>query len=456
MNRIQTAFLKAFYFIITSLVIVAPALYNRYPLMYFDSGAYMEMAANFEPSFHRALGYPLLIRLTGLLVSNWPLIIIQGLVLSILIYKILQPFTEKSKLYWIHFASVVVLSFSSAMSWYAVQLMPDIWTLILVLSMAGLIVNQGLNVRWLVFYGALLFFGLLTHLSHIPLMFLMLISIGAIWFISGKQLFKLSKKYWLVLIIPFLMALITVPSFNAKFGYGFRFSLASNAFITANLGEMGILKMYLDENCDQLNSGLCLIKDDLPLETSGYLWDPNGPVPAHPEGWAGANEEYAVIVKDFMTKPRYMKWFALSAVKATFKQMFQIEIGSGLQYAYGEGSSPYWPMKSHFKQELNEYLVSVQNKGDKLPLEFFRMVNYLSLFFSILIIGWAVLQRKLSNELAALFILFILAYIFNAAITGVLANVYERLQVRLLPLIQFFAILVFIKLIGPSINASES
>jgi hypothetical protein len=252
------------------------------------------------------------------------------------------------------------------------------------------------------------------------------------------------------------MALITVPSFNAKFGYGFRFSLASNAFITANLGEMGILKMYLDENCDQLNSGLCLIKDDLPLETSGYLWDPNGPVPAHPEGWAGANEEYAVIVKDFMTKPRYMKWFALSAVKATFKQMFQIEIGSGLQYAYGEGSSPYWPMKSHFKQELNEYLVSVQNKGDKLPLEFFRMVNYLSLFFSILIIGWAVLQRKLSNELAALFILFILAYIFNAAITGVLANVYERLQVRLLPLIQFFAILVFIKLIGPSINASES
>ena len=156
-----------------------------------------------------------------------------------------------------------------------------------------------------------------------------------------------------------------------------------------------------------------------------------------------------------MSKPRYMKWFVFSAIKATVKQMFQIEIGSGLQYAYGEGSSPYWPMKSHFKQELNEYLVSVQNKGDKLPLDFFRIVNYLSLVLSILIIGWAVLQRKLSTELAALLVLFLLAYILNASITGVLANVYERLQVRLLPLIQFFAILVFIKLVRPKISATE-
>mgnify|MGYP000962050985 CR=1 FL=1 len=455
MNKVQHRIFKAFYFLITSFVLVAPALYNRYPLMYFDSGAYMEMALNFEPSFHRALGYPLLIRLTGLLVTNWPLIIIQGLVLSILIYKIIQPIVAKSKLNWIHFASVVILSFSSAISWYAAQLMPDIWTLILVLAVAGLIINRGLSSSWLWFYGILQFFALLTHLSHIPLMFLLLISIGALWLISNKQLFRISKKYWIALITPFLLAAITVPSFNSSFGYGFRFSLASNAFITANLGEMGVLKMYLDENCDQLNSGLCDIKDELPLETSGYLWDSDSPVQTHPEGWAGANEEYAVIVKDFMSKPRYMKWFVFSAIKATVKQMFQIEIGSGLQYAYGEGSSPYWPMKSHFKQELNEYLVSVQNKGDKLPLDFFRIVNYLSLVLSILIIGWAVLQRKLSTELAALLVLFLLAYILNASITGVLANVYERLQVRLLPLIQFFAILVFIKLVRPKISATE-
>lgn len=455
MQKIQENLLRFLYFIITSLVIVAPALYNRYPLMYFDSGAYMEMAVNFEPSFHRAMGYPLLIKLTGLLVSNWPLIFVQGIVLSILIYKILQPLVDRSKLMWLHFAGVVVLSFSSAMSWYASQLMPDIWTLIIVLTVAGIVVNRTLSPRLILIYGALLFFGLLTHLSHIPLFILLLLSIGAISFFTTGQLFTMSKRHWLILFVPFLLATITVPTFNAIYGYGFRFSLASNAFITANLGEMGILKLYLDENCDRMHLNLCDIKDELPKETSGYLWDPSGPVQLHPGGWSGVNEDYAIIVKDFTSKPRYMKWFAFSAIKATFKQMFQIEIGSGLQYAYGEGSSPYWPMKSHFKQELNEYLISVQNKGDKLPLDFFRLVNYLSLLFSVLIIGWSILNRKLSTELATLLVLFILAYIFNAAITGVLANVYERLQVRLLPLIQLFAILVFIKLIRPRIGATE-
>lgn len=456
MTGFQSRLAKSIYFAFTALIIIAPALYNRYPLMYFDSGAYMEMAVNFEPSFHRALGYPLLIRLTGLLVSNWPIILVQGIVLSVLLYKILSPLIERSKLMWLHFATVVLLSFSSAMSWYAAQLMPDIWTLIMVLAIGGLIVNRSLSLPWLIAYGLILFFALLTHLSHIPLVFLLLVSVATIHFASKKQLFQFSRKAWITLLIPFLLAAITFPSFNALYGYGFRFSLASNAFITANLGEMGILKMYLDENCDQPQTRLCAIKDSLPLETSGYLWDPNGPVQSHLEGWAGANEEYAPIVKDFITKPRYMKWFVLSAVKATFRQMFQIEIGSGLHYAYGKGSSPYWPMQAHFKQELNEYLTSVQNKGDKLPLDFFRIINYSSLALSLLLIGWAVLQRKLTSDMAALLVLFILAYMFNAAITGVLANVYERLQVRLLPLIQFFAILVYINLIRSRVGATES
>jgi hypothetical protein len=168
-------------------------------------------------------------------------------------------------------------------------------------------------------------------------------------------------------------------------------------------------------------------------------------VQQYPGGWAGANEEYSVIVKDFLTQPRYMKWLIIASVKATVKQMFQIEVGSGLQYAYGEGTPPYGPMKNHYKQELNEYLTAVQNKGDDLPLDFFRWVNYLSLFLGLGVITWAILQQRLTPELGLLLIVFLLAYFFNAAITGVLANVYERLQVRLLPWVQLMAVLIALK-----------
>ncbi len=448
MKRIVPILLRAFYFLITSLVVIAPALYNRYPLMYFDSGAYMEMAVNLEPSFHRAFGYPLLIKWTGWMVSNWPLILLQGIVLTYLLYKLLQAVLKRPDVKWEHLLSVLLLSFASAMPWYASQLMPDVWSLILVLSLGLVLISERISIARGIGYGLVLTAALLTHLSHIPLLLLILMTVFAVGWIGKWERFHFSKAQWVTATLPLVTAFMLTCSFNAAHGLGFRLSLASNAFITANLGEMGILKFYLDEQCEDLETNLCEIKDHLPRETYGYLWDPEGPVQQHPKGWAGANAEYAPIVHDFLTQPRYVKWLIFASVKATVKQMFQIEIGSGLQYAYGEGTPPYWPMKSHFKQELNEYLTSVQNKGDALPLDFFRWINYLSLFLSIGMITWAVLKRQLSTELAILLIVFLSAYLFNAAITGVLANVYERLQVRLLPTVQLLALLMAIRWSG--------
>ncbi|MBT3648620.1 MAG: hypothetical protein HN542_10310 [Flavobacteriales bacterium] len=454
MRNLSSVLAQGFYFLITSLIIIAPALYNRYPLMYFDSGAYMEMANILEPSFHRAMGYPLLMKMSGLLVSNWPIIIVQGLLLSVLLYRIILSVLGAERSYLRHFTTVCLLSFGSAMSWYAAQLMPDIFTLIITLACAAVVLEKHISVRWLSIYATIIFFGLLTHLSHIPLLLLILIGMG---FLLWKSPVVLDgRKKLVTLSAPLILAILFTCSFNAYHGMGFRLSLASNAFITANLGEMGILKMYLDENCDSQPMSLCDIKDDLPKETYGYLWDPEGPVQQHPDGWAGANEEFKPIVRDFFFNVRYSKWFLFSSVKATMKQLFQIEIGSGIQYAYGEGTPPFWPMRDHFKQELNEYLISVQNKGDLLPISFFKYVNYITLFLAILIIGRAVVTRSLSPELGLLLILFLSAYFFNAAITGVLANVYERLQCRLLPLVQLTAILIWFQSSTKGIQPSKN
>ena len=429
----------------SSLALIAPALYNRYPLLYFDSGAYIEMSEILEPSFHRAFGYPLLMKMTGMVVSNWPIIFIQGILLSVLLYRILRGVFPAERLWWKHALTVLILSFASAMPWYAAQLMPDVWTLILVSSLGALLLERSSSRVWFISYGLIITAALLTHLSHIPLLILLILSLVALRFALKSTWIDLGMKHWVSMALPFVAAFLITCSFNAAYGMGFRLSLATNAFVTANLGEMGILKFYLDEQCGEIETDLCDLKDNLPLETYGYLWDPNGPVQQHPGGWAGANEEYSVIVKDFLTQPRYMKWLIIASVKATVKQMFQIEVGSGLQYAYGEGTPPYGPMKNHYKQELNEYLTAVQNKGDDLPLDFFRWVNYLSLFLGLGVITWAILQQRLTPELGLLLIVFLLAYFFNAAITGVLANVYERLQVRLLPWVQLMAVLIALK-----------
>jgi hypothetical protein len=433
---------KAIYFLVTTLVVIGPALYNRYPLVYFDSGAYMEMAANLLPSYHRALGYPLLMRLTGWMISNWPIVILQGFLVSILSFRLVAFFLPVKR-YGYHFFLILVLSFTTSLSWYAAQLMPDIFTLILVLATVLILLETATSKGWLAFYLVVIFFSLLTHLSHIPLLLLVLAAAVGSGYLSDHIDWTLNRKGAIWLTAPIILAFFLTCSYNAASGFGFKMGLSSNVFITANIGEMGLLKPYLDEKCVESNLSLCSLKDSLPLETGGYLWDKSSPVQNFEGGWKAANEEYSIVVHDFMTSPKHLSWFLFGAVKATFKQMFQIELGSGLQYTYADGSPPSWPMHSHFSFELNEYLVSVQNKdASHLPLGFFKVLNYLSLFFSLLIIGWFVLRGEVSSSLILLLAVFVSFYFFNAAITGVLANVYERLQCRLLPLFPMFAMLV--------------
>lgn len=429
---------KALYWLITTLIVISPALFNRYPLVYFDSGAYMEMSINLETSFHRTLGYPLLMKLTGWAITNWTIVLLQGFLVSYLLFELIKVFVN-TKARLIHFTSLLCLSFGTGMSWYAAQLMPDIFTLILVLTVAILVLKKQLSVLQSIVGMALVYISLLTHLSHLPLLFLLLLTWFGFSFIPALYIPKKSNRFWLKMSLPLVAAFLTFSTINAIQGHGFRMSLSSNVFITANLGEMGILKMYLEENCGAQSLPFCDDLETLPKETGGFLWDQNGYVAQRNGDWQVANDECAPIVHDFLTRPRYLKWLVFTSIKATVKQMFQVDLGSGLHYQYGEGSPPYWPMKSHFKQELNSYLGSIQNKKDELPLTFFKHVNYLTILASLVILGMLFLQNALSRELVLLILFFCLAYFFHAAITGVLANVYDRLQGRIVPLIQITA-----------------
>lgn len=432
-----------FYWVVTTLTVIAPALYNRYPLVYFDSGAYLEMSINLEPSYHRILGYPLLLKLTGWSISNWPIIFLQGFVVSLLLYWFLGVFVKENIRKW-HFTLVAFISFTTGLSWYAAQLMPDIFSIILLISTMILMFDQNLKPIRFYLLLAIVFVSLLTHLSHIPWLLLMLVIWFGLSFVRPLKINKLKLRLIIGLSGVLMAAFVTVSGINAAYGLGFRMSLSSNVFITANLGEMGILKLYLEENCDKKVLPFCDQIENLPKETGDYLWSSDGYMARMNQNWELANLQCAPIVHDFIAKPRYLKWLIFASVKATVKQMFQVDMGSGLNYQYGEGTPPYWPIKTHFKQELNEYLGSIQNKKDELPLAYFKYLNLINIVASIFMIGFYYLNKKLSAELKNVAVFALLAYIYHAAITGILANVYDRLQGRVVPIIPILAFVILL------------
>src|SRR4051812_46975855 len=74
-------------FVVGTLLLCGPALVNGFPLVYFDSGAYIAMSVQHRPHLERLVAYGLFIMSTGFDRTLWPAIVLQGLIVFWLIHQ---------------------------------------------------------------------------------------------------------------------------------------------------------------------------------------------------------------------------------------------------------------------------------------------------------------------------------------------------------------------------------
>ncbi len=72
----------------TTLALLWPALWNGYPLVFMDTGLYVDSAFTLRPYPARSPGYPMLLRPTLLGGSLWPVIVVQSLLTSALLVRV--------------------------------------------------------------------------------------------------------------------------------------------------------------------------------------------------------------------------------------------------------------------------------------------------------------------------------------------------------------------------------
>jgi hypothetical protein len=68
--------------IIYTLVLMAPAFYNAYPLVYSDTGTYIQSGMQWELPIDRPFVYGLFIKITSLGFSLWNVIFFQCLIVA--------------------------------------------------------------------------------------------------------------------------------------------------------------------------------------------------------------------------------------------------------------------------------------------------------------------------------------------------------------------------------------
>ena len=103
-------------------------------------------------------------------------------------------------------------------------------------------------------------------------------------------------------------------------------------FLVAKFFEEGILKEYLDNECEKRPSIFCEEKDKLPNNTSGFLLEPNSPINKNNLGWIKADKECAHIVKEIFTTPKYLLMFCTRFAKSTLNSYSMLILAMDNRY----------------------------------------------------------------------------------------------------------------------------
>jgi hypothetical protein len=431
-----------FLYVLGAIILLIPALFNGYPLVYSDSGTYIQSGFGRFVPIDRPVWYGLFIQYTSLSgYSLWFTIIFQSFVGSFLYFQL-------TKLLYIPiFVGTPLLLFLSVFTpfgWYIGQLMPDVWISFALFSFLLLLRKR--DSLWMkVIVGIIFFFALVVHFSHF-LIFLVVALI--VFFIHTVR----NRKFNFTYFLPFLLVIFSFLATSVlNFSIDGKTSVmrSSNVFFAARLVDIGTWQQHVSKISDEANP-LFDLKESVSADSRTFLWDQNGEV-QHLGGWESANTLLGKEIKSMFSNPRNMGWFFFNAFTATLSQCTQNTIGSGLESDFYKqpNSPPSIAILKYFPYEFNQYLQSRQNGnlwGQKLDIYYLNLVYQLIFIFSFLIIMISFIRNYDPSSLGLYKRLIIFSIIINAFITSSFANVYDRLQSRISWVIVFLAFAIIWKM----------
>ena len=440
-----------------SLICLSAALYNGFPLVTSDSGAYINSAIHQEVPPDRPITYGLFMLVTSLRFSYWFIIWAQSLLLAALLLRCVVEFVPWLRSWPLRLALVGVVAWATGFSWYCSQLMPDIFTAIGLMTLGLLVLGRfrsGLEQALLL---ALLLLSTIMHSSNLLSFSLTTLGFGVVaW---QQRLFArrlVRRAHWLAATAVVLASWGLLPALHMAFGGGFVITRAAPVFLMGRLVEAGVVDAYLADHCgDPDATWLCAYRDRLPNDAIGFLWGQDSPYQL--TGGLEANlVGYRRVVRAILTSPRYYPRLAAMAVQSTLRQLTHVAHGDGL-WAYRENSSPYWRIPDLAAYEMKPYLSSLQNHS-ALHFEDLTERSYTTQLLAVLVVLGGVAAKRRGQGAAGrtpvllLLTLWGLGLVANAFATGALANVLDRLQGRVAWLLPFGAALLLAEQ-GPALAA---
>ncbi len=403
------------------LALMAPAFWNGFPLIFPDTGGYLDRPISGTLGMGRSALYGLFL-LTGVPYSFWPNVVFQS-VLTLWLIVLTMRAHCLGRRPWLALGIVAMLTVCTSLPWFSGQLIPDILFPCAVLALYLLSFCNERFARWERFMlAAVIVFAIPSHMAAAGMCVAVIV---ALWLVALFKPRALPKPRLWFAAGSVAAGIALCPTSNLAITGNFAFTPGGSSFLFGRLIEDGIIARYLSEHCPDASLRLCDFKATLPDDADGWLWDEDSPFNKLGR-WKGFRSEERAITR--ATLERYPFMNVSTAVVAGVTQFFTFQTEVGV-----EDNAPTVNMFGHHFPNLFAQFMRARQQAEPFDV---APLNYLHVpvaTLSVAGLGIALLFRrrlKIVPEAAALCLVILLALAANAAICGIFSHPVDRYQSR--------------------------
>lgn len=444
---------------LTALLLLLPALYNGFPLLFPDTDDYLKVSYGHfwtldRSGFYGLLFKPILLPTSGL-TGIWLAAVLQVTIIAALLFAVARRVAPAAKPLAL-IAAITVTCLLSSLPWHAAQLIPDAFTGVLVLTVWLAASREsgapGTALIWL----AAAVLGLM-HYTHIGLMAVAMIVAVIFAALSGVRRGELGRRlaFGAIAIASVVGAHVSA---NGLLFHRWTISPTGSWFLFARVNEDGLVPLWLDRHCGRdAPKDLCDIRRELPRDSQVLLWSGTSPLHKHvhekigrPEFWHWMDMLGTAAKGSIEERPMM---FAAAATRGAARQFVHFNALDDLCPETCATPTLRW-----YRPDVSPALDNSRQLRSTMPKPLIRAVTNTAETVSLLLmIALFVLAVRRRDHLAQSFLATIAAcLIANAYLGAGLSAVNDRYQSRVVWLATFSVALVGLRLLGSAQSRSTS
>jgi hypothetical protein len=425
----MTATARVAAFLLATVILLVPAIWNGFPLLFYDTGAYLGRYFTDVLSPGRSAVYGLFIG-AARWPDFWPAVLIQSAAAVWIVSLVLRAYGLGNRP-GLLVGVIAFFTVATTLPWLTGQLMPDFLAGLAAVAVYLLVFRAGQLSRWEV--GGLILLIATAASTHNATMMVLLamLAVGLAVRLLRPQLVPgigLARTLGAVVLGVGML-------FTANFAVTGKvvWTPGGTAFVFSRLVHDGIIHRFLEDNCPNPRYELCKYRAQLPHHANDFLWHQGAEGPfAQIGGFEdGADEMREIAIETLWQYPGLHVWTAL---KSTLLQLVEVGTGWGIVYdvwdAYGniEKLVPNAVPAAH----------SALQRQAKLDFETINLVHEPVALLSLGLLGLALLLAWRRPNFAGqdfgqyrtIATTFSVAILANAFVCGVLSNAHDRYGAR--------------------------